>query len=204
MVKWAHALKSAEQLPNRTYELTFANGVTVTADVVIGADGTHSRIRPLVSSAEPAYTGYEGAEISLTPQVAAAPEHTDLAEAVGQGHSFILGGCKALIPQRNGDGRVRTYAFFHSFHAGSSLILWINSRCRSLAVAIITPIATRSDLFQVKSSSGSVGGVGSLNLPSDPLGRRITRTWSAAPVRYARTWISHFMKFSVVRIGTRA
>lgn len=112
MVKWGHALKSSEQLLNGTYELTFANGVTVTADFVIGADGTHSRIRPLVSSAKPAYTGYGGAEISLTPDVAAASEHTDLAEAVGQGHSFILGGCKALIPQRNGDGRIRTYAFF--------------------------------------------------------------------------------------------
>jgi hypothetical protein len=103
--KWGHALKSAEQLLNGTYELTFSNGVTVTADFVIGADGTHSRIRPLVSPAKPAYTG-------LTPEVAAAPEHTDLAEAVGQGHSFILGECKALIPQRNSDGRVRTYAFF--------------------------------------------------------------------------------------------
>jgi 2-polyprenyl-6-methoxyphenol hydroxylase-like FAD-dependent oxidoreductase len=112
MVKWGHALKSAEQRLNGTYELTFSNGVTVTADFVIGADGTHSRIRPLVSPAKLAYTGHGGAEISLTPEVAAAPEHTDLAEAVGQGHSFILGECKALIPQRNGDGRVRTYAFF--------------------------------------------------------------------------------------------
>ena len=112
MIKWCHALKSSVQLPSGTYELTFANGVTVTADFVIGADGTHSRIRPLVSSAKLAYTGYGGAEVSLAPEVAAAPDHTDLAAAVGQGHSFILGECKALIPQRNGDGRIRTYAFF--------------------------------------------------------------------------------------------
>ena len=112
MIKWGHALKSSARLPSGAYELAFANGVTVMADFVIGADGTHSRIRPLISPAKPAYTGYGGAEISLSPEVAAAPDHTDLAEAVGQGHSFILGECKALIPQRNGDGRVRTYAFF--------------------------------------------------------------------------------------------
>ena len=112
MVKWGHALKSTEQLPNGAYELTFSNGITVKADFVIGADGTHSRIRPLISSAKLAYTGFGGAEISLTPEVAAASEHTDLAEAVGQGHAFILGDQKALIPQRNGDGRVRVYAFF--------------------------------------------------------------------------------------------
>lgn len=112
IIKWGHALKSAEQLPSGTYELTFSNGVTINADFVIGADGTQSRIRPLVSSAKPLYTGYGGAEISLTPEVAAAPEHTDLAEAVGQGLTFILGDNKALIPQRNGDGRIRVYAFF--------------------------------------------------------------------------------------------
>lgn len=112
MIKWGHALKSSAHLPSGNSELTFANGVTVTVDFVIGADGTHSRVRPLVSSAKPAYAGYGGAEISLTAEVAAAPDHTDLAEAVGQGHTFILGERKALVPQRNGDGRVRTYAFF--------------------------------------------------------------------------------------------
>ncbi|KAI1783007.1 hypothetical protein LXA43DRAFT_1135923 [Ganoderma leucocontextum] len=51
------------------HELTFANRRTTVCNVFVGADGAHSRARPLVSPAALEYTTMTGAEISLAPEV---------------------------------------------------------------------------------------------------------------------------------------
>ena len=53
------------------HELTFVNGSTTVCDILVGADGINSRVRPLLSSSRPVYTGVTGAEFSLAPDVAA-------------------------------------------------------------------------------------------------------------------------------------
>ena len=68
-IMWRHALLSAEPLPDGQHKLTFTNGVSTICDILVGADGAHSRIRPLLSPATPIYTGITGAEISLPPDV---------------------------------------------------------------------------------------------------------------------------------------
>ncbi|PIL34882.1 hypothetical protein GSI_02669 [Ganoderma sinense ZZ0214-1] len=67
LVQWDHALSSVRALGNGQHELTFANGITATCDLLVGADGAHSRVRPLLSSATPQFLGVNGAEISLAP-----------------------------------------------------------------------------------------------------------------------------------------
>ena len=47
-------------------ELTFADGSRESADVIIGADGTWSRVRPLLSKAQPRYAGITYVEIRLS------------------------------------------------------------------------------------------------------------------------------------------
>ena len=47
-----HPAVSVEQ-----HELTFTNDTVVVCDIVVGADGANSRVRPLVSAATPLYTG---------------------------------------------------------------------------------------------------------------------------------------------------
>jgi 2-polyprenyl-6-methoxyphenol hydroxylase-like FAD-dependent oxidoreductase len=68
-------------------ELTFAGGGRATADVIVGADGTWSRVRPLLSGAEPQYTGITYVEIHLSGPSA----------VVGPGMLFALSDNKAIM-----------------------------------------------------------------------------------------------------------
>ncbi|KAH9903100.1 monooxygenase FAD-binding protein [Cubamyces lactineus] len=108
-IKWGHALVSARPLEDGQHEIAFANGLTTVVDVLVGADGANSRIRPLVSSATPIYHGLTGAEVSLKPEVAAAPENSDISDAIGQGSCYAGEDGKAFTAQRNGTGRIRAY-----------------------------------------------------------------------------------------------
>ncbi|KAI0819352.1 monooxygenase FAD-binding protein [Trametes gibbosa] len=110
-IKWDHALSSIRPLGNGQHELTFANGLVTIADFVVGADGAFSRIRPLLSSATPIYHGVTGAEISLAPTIAALPENRDISEGVGKGCCYLTQDGKIIGFQRNGDGRIRAYAW---------------------------------------------------------------------------------------------
>ncbi|EJD36616.1 FAD/NAD(P)-binding domain-containing protein [Auricularia subglabra TFB-10046 SS5] len=107
-IRWGHAFERAEPAPSgRGWVLTFANGYTTEADLLVGADGARSRVRPLVSPAQPKYTGWTTVELWFHGD--AKPE---LAARVGQGTLFAIGGGKRIAAQCNGDGRVRVYATF--------------------------------------------------------------------------------------------
>lgn len=111
-VKWGHGLTSARALGDGRHELTFSNGAIVECDILVGADGANSRIRPLVSPATPIYTGVTGAEISIAPEIVAQDGLKYIRELVGSGSLFALGDSKFIGVQMNGDGRIRTYAWF--------------------------------------------------------------------------------------------
>ncbi|KAI0363765.1 monooxygenase FAD-binding protein [Pilatotrama ljubarskyi] len=112
-VHWDHRLSSIRRLPDGRFELTFANGAVTTADFVVGADGAHSRVRPLLSSATPIYHGVSGAELSLAPDIVSSPANHDINEAVGSGSCGLAQDGKFIVFQRNGDGRIRANAWQH-------------------------------------------------------------------------------------------
>ncbi|KAI0794696.1 FAD/NAD(P)-binding domain-containing protein [Fomes fomentarius] len=134
-IKWGHTLASVRPLAaNGQHELTFTNGTSVISDILVGADGANSRVRPLVSSAPLLYYNVNGAEISLAPEVAARPDMKDVSDAVGQGSVFVLANNKVLALQRNGDGRIRAYAW----HSGP--VEWTPPRDPSEARRVLLEI----------------------------------------------------------------
>ncbi|MFI6522264.1 FAD-dependent oxidoreductase [Spirillospora sp. NPDC050679] len=89
----------------------FADGREEAFDLVVGADGAWSRIRPAVSSATPHYTGVTLVETSLDD---VDTRHPDLARLIGDGSVAVYGVNRALVAQRNSGGHVKVYAQFRA------------------------------------------------------------------------------------------
>src|SRR5436309_12303397 len=98
---------SVRQAHDKTYELLFEHGLSETFDLVVGADGAWSRVRPLLSSATPAYAGVTYIQFGLDD---VDQQHPAVAQLVGHGSMFALADNKGLIAQRNGHGHIRVYA----------------------------------------------------------------------------------------------
>lgn len=87
----------------------FADGRQETYDLVVGADGAWSKVRPAVSSVTPQYTGVTLVETSLDD---VDTRHPDLARLVGDGSVGVYGVNRAIVAQRNSGGHVKVYAQF--------------------------------------------------------------------------------------------
>jgi 2-polyprenyl-6-methoxyphenol hydroxylase-like FAD-dependent oxidoreductase len=89
----------------------FTDGRQETFDLVIGADGAWSRIRPAVSSVTPHYTGVTSVETSLDD---VDTRHPGLARLIGDGSMAVYGANRSLVAQRNSGGHVKVYAKFRA------------------------------------------------------------------------------------------
>ncbi|NJP91000.1 FAD-dependent monooxygenase [Nonomuraea sp. FMUSA5-5] len=89
----------------------FADGRQEAFDLVVGADGAWSRVRPALSPATPYYTGVTYVETSLDD---IDHRHPDLARLVGDGSMAAYGANRALVAQRNSGGHVKVYAQFRA------------------------------------------------------------------------------------------
>jgi len=89
----------------------FADGRQESFDLVIGADGAWSRVRPAVSPVTPHYTGVTSVETSLDD---VDTRHPDLARLIGDGSVAVYGENRSLVAQRNSGGHVKVNAKFRA------------------------------------------------------------------------------------------
>ncbi|GAA3340315.1 FAD-dependent monooxygenase [Amorphoplanes nipponensis] len=101
-IRWGSKVTGAEP-----HQLRLADGTTVATDVLVGADGAWSRIRPLVSGARPAYAGVSFVEIDLHD---ADARHPGPAAVVGAGMLFALSAGRGFLAHRETDGSLHVYA----------------------------------------------------------------------------------------------
>lgn len=100
--KFAHAVPIA----NGRHRLVFADGATVEADLLVGADGAWSKVRPLVSSAVPQYSGTAFIETRLFDGPA---RHPASAAAIGSGTLIAVAPGKAILAHHHANGTLHTY-----------------------------------------------------------------------------------------------
>jgi len=105
-IRWGHRLASTRRRPEGGWDLTFANGSAARADIVIGADGAWSKVRPLLTPAEPLYSGTCFIEIALA---SISPDRRASVAAIGSGTLMAVAPGRGIIVHRYADGSVRGY-----------------------------------------------------------------------------------------------
>lgn len=105
-VRWGHKVGGVRSLGGGRHEVGFADGTTVTTDLLVGADGAWSRVRPLLSDATPTYAGSSFVETYLED---GDTRHPVAARTVGGGAMMALAPGKGISAHRESGGTLHTY-----------------------------------------------------------------------------------------------
>lgn len=108
-VQWGRVVREVQAIADGRWTIAFDDAVEGPFDLVVGADGAWSRVRPLLSSYKPQYSGLTFIEFGIDD---IDRRHPALSALVGRGKAGIEGDGKEIIAQRNGNAHVRGYAIF--------------------------------------------------------------------------------------------
>ncbi|MFC5144965.1 FAD-dependent oxidoreductase [Streptomyces aureoversilis] len=120
-VRWGHPVTAVTPLPHGAARLHHHDRASEDFDLVVGADGAWSRVRPALSDAQPSYTGITMVESHFDD---VDHRHPGIARLVGRGTMTAKAGRRSLVLQRNSNGHVRAYTTFRGpqdWHAGLDL-----------------------------------------------------------------------------------
>jgi 2-polyprenyl-6-methoxyphenol hydroxylase-like FAD-dependent oxidoreductase len=101
VIHWGAKVTGIAALGGGAHRVGFADGSTVDTELLVGADGAWSKVRPLVSAAVPAYTGMSFVEFQLAD---ADARHPQAAALIGSGSMFALAHRKGMLAHRCSDG----------------------------------------------------------------------------------------------------
>ncbi|MFJ3669616.1 FAD-dependent oxidoreductase [Streptomyces sp. NPDC090106] len=110
-VRWGQRVTHVEPGTGDGTVVHCADGHREAFDLVIGADGAWSRVRPALSPTAPHYTGVTAFETSLDDIDTTRP---DLARLVGDGSMAVYGAGRSIVAQRGSGGHVKVYAQFRT------------------------------------------------------------------------------------------
>ncbi|MGN4240530.1 FAD-dependent oxidoreductase [Staphylococcus equorum] len=106
IIQWNKKLNYIQTLSDGQHELTFADGSAATTNVLVGADGAFSKVRPLLSEATPEYVGIASVETYLYDVDA---KHAATANIVGDGAMYALAPGKGFQAHRKPNNIIHTY-----------------------------------------------------------------------------------------------
>lgn len=135
-VRWGRKATGARALPGGRHEVSFADGTSAVAELLAGADGAWSRVRPLLSPAVPEYTGTSYIETYLHD---ADRRHPAAARAVGSG------GMAALAPGQGIQAHREPGAVLHTYVALSRPADWFAAIDFSDGAAAAARVAAEFD-----------------------------------------------------------
>ena len=107
IIQWGRTVKSVALSDNQQHTLTFADDSKETYDLVVGADGAWSVVRPLLTPNQPVYTGICFIDATISDINNRFPS---LSAAAGPGGVLSLAPNKSIMTQRQSHGYLRIYA----------------------------------------------------------------------------------------------
>jgi 2-polyprenyl-6-methoxyphenol hydroxylase-like FAD-dependent oxidoreductase len=105
-IQWGKKLASVAMLGGGRHQLTFTDGSAASTELLVGADGAWSKVRPLLSDATPGYVGTIFIETYLYD---VDERHPTTAQTVGGGAMFALTPGKGIAAHREAGNVVHTY-----------------------------------------------------------------------------------------------
>lgn len=96
-VLWGHAVQDVVPEADGRWRLEFKDQASVTADLVVGADGVGSKVRPHLTPVQPLYLGMAMLSAVIRKDLWRGSE---LAEILGEGSVMFAGGNKTIFVQR--------------------------------------------------------------------------------------------------------
>ncbi|QRY53115.1 FAD-dependent oxidoreductase [Mycolicibacterium septicum] len=106
MIRWGRKATSVVTAPGRRPQVHFADGSSIAADLVVGADGAWSKVRRSVSGVEPTYTGTCFIEIGSARGQLLSRES---AAIIGRGTLTALAPGQGILAHHNADGTLSGY-----------------------------------------------------------------------------------------------
>ncbi len=105
-IRWDHKVTDLARTAEGRHAVGFANGTQATVDLLVGADGAWSKVRPLLSDSKPVYSGTCFIEIAFA---ADDTRHAESVAEIGAGTLIAAAPGKGIIAHRNADGSVAGY-----------------------------------------------------------------------------------------------
>lgn len=103
-IRWGCRLRSIDE----NLSLHFDHGIEKEYDLIVGADGAWSIVRPLLSSAQPVYSGVGGMSLMISD---VEKRYPDLHQLVNRGSLFVFTDGKSIIAQQLGGGALHISAW---------------------------------------------------------------------------------------------
>lgn len=104
-IEWGCKVVRAVPTGGGRHRLVLGDGAMVDTDLLVGADGAWSKVRPLVSAATPQYSGTAFVETCLFNGPA---RHPASAAAIGPGTMMALAPGRAILAHRHANGTLHT------------------------------------------------------------------------------------------------
>ncbi|KAI4163007.1 MAG: hypothetical protein LQ342_003324 [Letrouitia transgressa] len=104
-IRWGSRLRKVDP---QDLSLYFDHRVATGFDLVVGADGAWSKVRPLLSAEQPVYSGVAGFDLVIKD---AEARYAEISRFVNRGTVFAYSDNKCVVVQQRGDDSLTVYAW---------------------------------------------------------------------------------------------